>query len=68
MDTAPFSYKLNEGICTILYEKEENEWLIVMQIPYKNERNPNKAFYTKSEAEAYAAGQCDRMSKYFRDI
>lgn len=51
-----FTYHSNNGICTIFYEKE----IIVMKIPY----NSDEAFYTKSEAEAFAAGVCDRMNAY----
>lgn len=74
MNEKLFSIECDEGECTIYYKKpylvdlsEEAQYVIVMEIGYKEEDSADEYYFTKKEAIAMAERICADIEREYKE-
>lgn len=74
MNDKLFSIECDEGECTIYYKKpylvdlsEEAQYVIVMEIGYKEEDSADEYYFTKDEAIAMAERICADIEREYKE-
>ena len=74
MNEKLFSIECDEGECTIYYKKpylvdlsEEAQYVIVMEIGYKEEDQADEYYFTKEEAIAMAERICADIEREYKE-
>lgn len=74
MNDKLFSIECDEGECTIYYKKpylvdlsEEAQYVIVMEIGYKEEDSADEYYFTKEEAIAMAERICADIEREYKE-
>ena len=74
MNDKLFSIECDEGECTIYYKKpylvdlsEEAQYVIVMEIGYKEEDSTDEYYFTKEEAIAMAERICADIEREYKE-
>jgi len=74
MTAERFSIECDEGECTIWYKKpysvdisKESQYVIVMEIGYKEENSADEYYFTKDEAVAMAKKICTDLEREYKE-
>ena len=74
MNEELFFIECDEGKCTILFKKpylvdisEEAQYVIVMEIGYKEENSADEYYFTKDEAIAMAKNICFGLEREYKE-
>lgn len=74
MNNKRFSIECDEGECTIWFKKpylvdisKESQYVIVMEIGYKEEDSADEYYFTKDEAIAMAKNICVGLEREYKE-